>query len=143
MEALLKVAFATTDLRRVDQHFGSARAFAVYGVGPEQSTLAEMLQFGGQLQDGNEDKLQAKLEALHGCAAVYCQAVGSSAIRQLLSLGVQPVRVSEGAPVSDLLESLRDELRQGPSAWLAKAIARQTPVSQERFDAMEAEGWTE
>ena len=120
MQALLKVAFATTDLRRVDQHFGSARAFAVYGVGPEQSTLVEVLQFGGQLQRGNEDKLQAKLEALQGCAVVYCQAVGSSAIRQLLSLGVQPVRVSEGAPVSDLLESLRDGRRtsEAPSGFV-------------------------
>ena len=110
VEALLKVAFATTDLQRVDQHFGSARAFAVYGVDPEQPTLAEVLQFGGQLPDGNEDKLLAKFEALQGCAAVYCQAVGSSAIRQLLSLGVQPVRVSEGALVSDLLESLHRQL---------------------------------
>ncbi len=143
MSTTVKVAFATTDLKRVNQHFGSARSLAVYGVSPDASRLVEVLQFGSQDQDGNEDKLTAKFEALDGCAAVYCKAVGSSAIRQLMTLGVQPVRVSGGVFVSGLIESLQDELRQGPSAWLAKAIARNKPSDPERFAAMEADGWVE
>ncbi len=140
-ETALMIAFATSDMQRVDQHFGSARSFAIYAVDMEQAKLLQAAQFGQLAQDGDEDKLAAKLELLEGCAAVYCQAAGSSAITQLLAKGIQPVKVSPGVEIKDLLESLQEELRHGPSAWLAKAVARQQSPNPGRFDAMEAEGW--
>lgn len=143
MEAALKVAFATSDMKHVDQHFGAAQSFAVYAVDQDKACLVEANEFGKLVMDGNEDKLTAKIEALDGCIAVYSQAVGASAISQLKSKGIQPVKVSPGAEISDLLESLQDELRQGPSSWLAKAIAATMPADPKRFEDMEAEGWEE
>ena len=64
-------------------------------------------------------------------------------MRQLLTHGIQPVKVSEGVEIVDLIQSLQDEMRAGPSSWLAKAIARQKSPEMTRFDAMEAEGWDE
>ena len=139
----LKIAFATTNMETVNQHFGSAQQFALYRVDPEQVTLLEAAEFGRLAQDGNEDKLEAKLDMLKGCAAVYCQAVGSSAVRQLMMRGVQPIKVVEGAVIADLLESLQDEMRQGPSSWIAKAITRVKGPDMDRFNEMEAEGWSE
>ena len=138
----LKVAFATTDRKHVDQHFGSASAFVIYAVTPEQAVLLEVAQFENRLQDGHEDKLAAKLGLLEGCAAVYCQAVGGSAIRQLLQRGIQPLRVEEGAVIDHLLGGLRQDLRTGGSGWLAKAQQQQAD-GLDRFAAMEAEGWQE
>lgn len=140
---LLKVAFATSDRRRVDQHFGSAQSFAIYGVNPEQTQLLGVSEFGALAQDGNEDKLAAKLDLLDGCIAVYCRACGASAVRQLLARNVQPVKVAEDAVISELLAALQAELREGPSSWLAKAIARQRGPDSDRFDAMAMEGWDE
>ena len=79
MDTALKVAFATTDMETVNQHFGSAKSFALYAVDMENSELLEVAQFGELSQDGNEDKLSVKIELLSGCAAVYCQAIGGSA----------------------------------------------------------------
>lgn len=138
---LLKVAFATSDRRSVDQHFGSAESFAIYGVNPDLVRLQNVTEFGQLTQDGNEDKLAMKLELLEGCVAVYCRACGASAVRQLLARNVQPVKVAEGATIEQLIISLQQELREGPSSWLAKAIARTRGVNPARFDAMEAEGW--
>lgn len=142
-EALLKVAFATSDMKHVDQHFGSAETFALYAVNPDSDTLLEAAQFGKLEQDGNEDKLAAKISMLEGCVAVYCQAVGSSAVKQLIAKGVQPIKVHPSAEIKDLIESLKDEMLQGPSAWLAKAIASQKAPDVSRFDDMDAEGWEE
>lgn len=139
----LKVAFATTDRKYVNQHFGSASAFVIYSVSQEQARLVEFAQFGDRSQDGHEDKLAAKLELLQGCDAVYCQAVGGSAIRQLLAASIQPVKVGEGALIDHLLGELKAELQAGPSAWLAKAIERRDKSSASRFDTMETEGWQE
>jgi nitrogen fixation protein NifX len=143
IDAALKVAFASTDMKSVNQHFGSAEALAIYAVDMERTELLEVFQFGALAQDGNEDKLSCKIDALDDCIAVYSQAVGASAIGQLKAKGVHPVKVSAGAGINDLLESLQDELRMGPGVWLAKAIKSQTPVDPSRFDEMEAEGWEE
>ena len=139
----VQVAFATSDMKHVDQHFGSAQSFTLYAVNPDSTKLLEASQFGQLAQDGNEDKLAVKIDTLKGCAAVFCQAVGASAVRQLLAHGIQPVKVTPGAQISDLLDSLQEQLREGPSAWLAKAVQRQDEPDTGRFDTMESEGWDE
>ncbi len=139
----LKLAFATTDMKHVDQHFGSARAFAIYGVGTEHAKLLEAAQFDRVEQDGHEDKLAAKIAMLKGCVAVYSQAVGSSAVRQLQAQDIQPVKVAPGAVIADLIGSVQDMLRADAPAWLAKARGRGRKADASRFDAMEMEGWEE
>ena len=79
--AMLKVAFATADRTHVDQHFGAATGFAIYQLDGERAQLVELAEFAEEGMDGNEGKLAAKIAALTGCAAVYCLAVGGSAVR--------------------------------------------------------------
>lgn len=139
----IKVAFTSTNMKEVNQHFGSAEAVVIYAIDMEQARLLEVTEFGRLTQDGNEDKLVDKIAALDGCVAVYTNAVGASAVKQLKAKGVQPVKVTAGAAISELIESLQEELRAGPSTWLARAIDQYTPKDGSRFSDMEAEGWEE
>lgn len=143
LSTALKVAFATSDMKHVDQHFGAAQSFAIYALDREHTMLLEATEFGRLAMDGNEDKLSEKINVLEDCIAVYSQAVGASAINQLKAKNIQPVKVSPGAEIRDLLESLQDELRQGPGSWLAKAIASTMPTDPSRFERMDEEGWEE
>jgi nitrogen fixation protein NifX len=143
METALKIAFATTDMETVNQHFGSAKSFAIYAVDMDDAQLLEAAQFGELQQDGNEDKLSVKIELLNGCAAVYCQAVGGSAINQLIAKNIQPVKVHEGGRIKDLIVDLQNEIKAGPSSWLAKAINQHKTPDPDRFKRMEDEGWDE
>ncbi len=143
MDTAIKVAFATTDMVHVNQHFGSAKSFALYAVDPERAELLEAAQFGELAQDGNEDKLSVKIQLLDGCAAVYCQAIGASAIKQIIAHGIQPIKVHEGSTIKSLINDLQHEMKAGPSSWLAKAINQNKDPDPQRFDAMENEGWEE
>ena len=143
METALKIAFASTDMETVDQHFGSAKSFAIYAVDRDDAQLLEAAQFGELQQDGNEDKLSVKIELLNGCAAVYCQAIGGSAINQLIIKNIQPVKVHEGSKIKDLIVDLQNEMKAGPSSWLAKAINQYKTPDPGRFNQMEDEGWDE
>jgi nitrogen fixation protein NifX len=143
METALKIAFATTDMETVNQHFGSAKSFAIYAVNMDDALLLEAAQFGELQQDGNEDKLSVKIDLLNGCAAVYCQAVGGSAINQLIAKNIQPVKVHEGGKIKDLIVDLQNEMKAGPSSWLAKAINQHKSPDPDRFNQMEEEGWDE
>jgi nitrogen fixation protein NifX len=139
----IRVAFATSDLKQVDQHFGSAERFVLYDMIPEEHALHEVIEFGSLNQDGNETKLLEKFVALEGCIAVYCLAVGPSAVRQLMSLNVQPIKVPAGTAINSLLKELQKELQEGPEGWLARALSAQEEKSADRFDEMEDEGWCE
>lgn len=143
MEQALKIAFASSNSKTVDQHFGSAKSFAIFDVTPERAEQIEVSEFGVQAQDGNEDKLDMKIGILEGCTAVYCQAAGPSAIKRLLAIGVQPVKVSEGSVIKQLLAEIQQEMKTGPTGWLAKAMETHKKADVSRFDAMEAEGWDE
>ncbi|MGB5457912.1 MAG: nitrogen fixation protein NifX [Gammaproteobacteria bacterium] len=141
--ATLKMAFASTDMKHVNQHFGSAESFVIYAVDLDQMRMLEVIQFDKLDEDGNEDKLVEKIKALDGCVAVYSQAVGSSAVAKLKAEGIQPVKVAAGTEINDMLESVQEELRSGPATWLARAIESQKPNDPNRFADMELEGWDE
>lgn len=139
----VRVAFATSDLKLVDQHFGSAERFAIYELDADGQSLKEVVEFGDLSQDGNENKLVEKFVVLDGCVAVYSIAVGPSAVRQLMSLGIQPIKVVAGETIAHYIQTLQQELQEGPSGWLARALKQQDEKDPERFAEMESEGWDE
>lgn len=139
--ATIKVAFASSDHRRVNQHFGAARAFAVFAVGAESKAMLEVVDFLETTPAENEGRLAAKIALLESCAAVYCQEIGASAIRRLLASGIQPVKVPAGTPIDELVAQLQEAWRAGPTGWLAKAVRKDSGDS--RFATMAAEGWQE
>ncbi len=141
----LRIAFASSDRRRVDQHFGAAEAFAIFELSEDDAKLVEVAEFTDSdvAMDGHEGKLASKIALLDGCAAVYCNAVGASAIKQLLAAGIQPMKVAEGEVIDELLCGLNRSLTDNPPAWMAKYLKQQAPAGAERFDAMADEGWSE
>ena len=139
---MLKVAFASTDRTRVNQHFGAAEGFVIYEVTPDKATLVGVAEFAEEAMDGNEDKLGAKVDFLEGCAAVYVMAIGASAIKKLLAKGVQPIRVDEVDGIDDLLVETSKAMTEGGVAWIDRALAAQAKTkAEDRFAAMEEEGW--
>ena len=141
-DAVLKVAFASTDRSRVNQHFGAAEGFVVYEVTPDKATLVGVGEFAEEAMDGNEGKLAAKVDFLAGCHAVYVMAIGASAIKQLMSKGIQPIRVNEVDAIDDLLSDISLAMKEGGVAWIDRAVAAQAKAkSEDRFSSMEEEGW--
>ncbi len=120
----VKIAFASNDRRLVNQHFGAAEAFAIYEMGETDTRLVEVAEFIETAMDGHEGKLAAKIELLEGCAAVYCNAAGASAIQQLLAKGIQPMRVDEGSLIEELLGCLQKSMADEPPLWLTKHLKK-------------------
>ena len=140
----LLVAFASMDGDMVDQHFGSAQAFYLYAVTTDSAELIASQSFGVEKKDGNEDKLKPKMAWLAGADIVYCGSVGGSATRQLLALGIHPIQVKGGPDVEELIEELQGQLKGDKEFWLEKLLlGKQNQKGDDRFDAMDDEGWDE
>jgi len=138
----LSVGIASSDLVKVDQHFGSASRLGIYRVTADRADLVSVARFDAEAHDGNESKLPAKIAALEGCVAVFCQAAGGSAVRQLLAVGIQPIKLDAGATVGQTLTWMRKEIKKPTMPWVQKALQPDTQRDDPgRFDAMETEGW--
>lgn len=121
----MKVAFATQDLKRVDAHFGWAKNIAIYEISPQGHHFVEAVQFEGDLQeDGNEDKLAPKIEAIKDCAILYVAAIGGSGAARVVAHNIHPMKVSEPENIADLLTKLEEVLKGLPPPWLRKAMLK-------------------
>ena len=139
----LIVAFASLEGDMVDQHFGSAQGFYVYSVNKALHRCVAQKHFRAEKKDGNEDKLKPKLMWLNGCDVVYCGSIGGSATRQLIALGITPIKVTGGPDVDELLEALNAQLNGDPEFWLANVLNQKMKQSQSRgrFSVDDAESW--
>lgn len=131
----MKVAFSTQDLQRVDAHFGWAKNIVIYELSPEGYKFLEAVQFEGDLQeDGNEDKLAPKLEAIKDCAILYVAAIGGSGAARVVALGIHPMKVPQPEPITELLDKLQAVLKGNPPPWLRKVLAKDGKGQEREFD---------
>lgn len=132
----MKIAFATDDMVHINAHFGWAKQMAVYEVNTEGYQFVNKLEFEGDLkEDGNEDKLVPKLEALSDCTIVYVSAIGGSAAARLIHRQVTPIKSkTEEDSIEEVLIKLVQTLKGNPPPWLRKALQQQVKSFAE-FDA--------
>ncbi|OUL34622.1 nitrogen fixation protein NifX [Nostoc sp. T09] len=126
----MKIAFTTSDRVHINAHFGWARQIDVYEVSDEGYSFVETLNFEGDLkEDGNEDKITPKLEAIGDCTIVYVVAIGGSAAARLIKKGVTPIKArSEEEEIAGVLTKLVQTLKGNPPPWLRKALKQKDTV---------------
>ena len=120
----MKVAFTTSDRIHINAHFGWAKEIDIYEVTMEGYQFVDTLSFNGELkEDGNEDKLIPKIEALAGCTIVYVSAIGGSAAARLIRKRITPIKAkSEEEEIAEVLNKLVLTLQGNPPPWLRKAL---------------------
>jgi nitrogen fixation protein NifX len=128
---MLRIAFASTDQKKVDLHFGGAESLVIFDVSPGQADLVGVMEFFKAEQVGEagrsglsgstQDKVIPKLDFVDGCAAVYAASIGSNSVRRLMQKGIQPIVVDEGHDILDLLNEVSLALVYGGLAWVDKA----------------------
>jgi len=123
----MKVAFATCDQVHINSHFGSAQKIDVYDVSKEGYNFSNTLEFDDNLkEDGNEDKLVPKIEALSDCTLVYVSAIGGSAAARLIRQKITPVKAqSDEEEILAILDKLVKTLNGNPPPWLRKVIQQE------------------
>jgi nitrogen fixation protein NifX len=126
----MKIAFATQDQQRVDAHFGWAKSIVVYDVTAQGHSFVESFEFGDKLEeDGDEDKLAPKLEAIKDCAILYVAAIGGSGAARVVAMKIHPIKVPAPESIAEILAKLQTVLQGTPPPWLRKALAKDSEPS--------------
>jgi len=119
----MKVAFASTDKIHVDEHFGQAKEFYLWEIGPDKAEFTGVVQVNEG--DGDtDDRIEARSAALADCALVYVGQIGGPAAARLVAKKIHPLKSKDAEPITDLVEKLRDVLQGTPPPWLRKAMLK-------------------
>jgi nitrogen fixation protein NifX len=121
----MKVAFATQDCKRIDAHFGWAKNIAIYDLEKEGFSLDKVVAFEGDLkEDGDEDKLAPKIEAIKDCSILVVAAIGGSGAARVVANNIHPMKVAHPEPIEEMLVKLQEVLKGTPPPWLRKVMAK-------------------
>ncbi|WP_026783508.1 nitrogen fixation protein NifX [Pleomorphomonas koreensis] len=123
----VRVAIASTDLKGLNAHFGSAPKFAIYDVTPAGWSFVEAVEFEGNTEgDGahrsdGDDRITPKVDALTGCHLLFCLAIGGPAAARAVANRIHPIK-AQAATIDDVLEKVRVMLTGAPPPWLRKVL---------------------
>jgi nitrogen fixation protein NifX len=117
---MLTTAFATADGVHVDTHFGRCARFDVYDVTAESVQMREIRSVATDEADNEDHRLQARLDALDGCALVCVASIGPAAAARVVRARVHPLKSDPSTTIDSVLERLQTVLRGTPPPWLRK-----------------------
>jgi nitrogen fixation protein NifX len=121
----MKIAFTSSDGRTIDEHFGMARQFWIWEVGPDRAEPVGTVH-ALDVSDDEEDRISARAGAIAGCAIVYTVRIGGPAAAKLVARRVHPMKTGSEVPIQEVVEKLQEVLRGRPPPWLRKAMAPET-----------------
>ena len=118
----MKVAFTSSDGRTIDEHFGMARQFWIWDVGPERAEPVGTIH-ALDVSEDEEDRIAARASAIAGCAIVYTVRIGGPAAAKLVARRIHPMKTGADVPIDEVVGKLQEVLRGKPPPWLRKAMA--------------------
>lgn len=117
----MRIAFASTDGKSVDAHFGQAENFFVWEVGPQTAEAVGRIRIAAD-PDEREDRIQARADALEDCTLVYTTQIGGPAAAKLVGRHIQPIKIPQATPIADAILKLQGVLKGKTPPWLRKAM---------------------
>jgi len=128
----MRVAFATTDGKNVDEHFGRCGTFAIYDISKDGYSFVEMRTFAKGRDTGIEETkgkgmiheglVQNKVDRLTDCKIVYLTDIGGPSAARLSRSGMMPVKVKEVVSIEESINKLLDTVKGSPPPWLKRAM---------------------
>lgn len=105
MSTPLRVAVATKEGLAISEHFGHAKQFWVYQVGPDSCALMEKRQVEHYCLGNHSSKtaMAGILEAVKDCRAVFVAKIGDGPTEKLNAIGVAAVSRYAWEPIEPSL----------------------------------------
>ncbi|HEY5956923.1 MAG TPA: nitrogen fixation protein NifX [Polyangiaceae bacterium] len=132
----MRVAFASSDGRAIDQHFGTARRFDIWELSAQGARCVERIVTDGECNQ-KDARIAARAMALDGCAIVYATELGGPAAAKLVGRNIQPLKAPHATLVAAVVAALQRVLSRDPPPWLRKVEG--LPMKTPRSSASRAE----
>ncbi|WP_415226459.1 NifB/NifX family molybdenum-iron cluster-binding protein [Psychromonas sp.] len=130
----LQIAFASTDGKTVDGHFGSCEKFYIYSLDAQQIQHIDVRNAEGGR--GSEKNI-FRAQIIKDCQLMFCASIGGPAAAKVINAGIHPLKSKDNPTITDQLLELQQRVAAGAlPPWLAKLMGQPDYLS-ERFAALE------
>ncbi|PQO45948.1 nitrogen fixation protein NifX [Blastopirellula marina] len=120
LPAAIRVAIATSDGGKVDEHFGGCHRFYVYEVNKDEFRLADYRTADDTADD--DDPSAARADLIKDCHVLYVAAIGGPAAAKVINRKIYPMKVEDQPDVEATLRQLQQKMINNPPPWLAKIL---------------------
>ena len=130
----MKVAFATTDGKHIDEHFGRAGMFAIYEITEGGHRFVEIRKFADGMDKAvvdtrdtgplHDSAVQNKVDKLADCRLIYLTEIGGPSAARLVKKGIMPMKMKEIVSIESALGQLLETIKKSPPPWLRKALSK-------------------
>lgn len=113
MPAVIQVAVASSSGQAIDLHFGHAKCFYIYRLGPDGAQLLELRQVEHYCHGGHgaAGALHTILDTIADCTAVFVARIGDGPTEKLAARGIRAV---SDYPWSTIDEALHHWWQRNP-----------------------------
>ena len=94
--------------------------FDIYDVTAESIQLREIRAVASNDADNQDHRLQARLDAVTGCALVCVASIGPAAAAKVVKARVHPLQSAPNTTITSVLDRLQVVLQGTPPPWLRK-----------------------
>jgi nitrogen fixation protein NifX len=116
----MTIAFASSEGKLIDQHFGWSKKFYLYQVDEYTSKFINEIESSDEPEE-EKAKLEYKIGTIDDADIMYCTQIGPTASKMVQSAGIHPVRVQEGEVIAEAISNLQEMLNSGnPPMWLLR-----------------------
>jgi len=121
----MRVAFASAQGTHIDQHYGKAKSFFVWEVGPHDAAcVGRIVPPQSKEGDSLEDVLAARADSVADCNILYSLQIAGPAAAKLVNRRVHPMKAIGVTPIAETVARLQGVLRNHPPPWLRKLTDR-------------------
>ncbi len=123
-EGMLKVAFASSDMEWINDHFGKTSQFVIYDISDSGFNLIEVLKVAQEEISEEDDKNEqvAQILADKGVHILYVASIGPTAAAKVVKKRVHPLKVQVDTKVEDACKEFQRMLGSNPPPWIKKII---------------------
>jgi nitrogen fixation protein NifX len=128
----MKIGFATTDEKNINEHFGRSGKFAIYEFSKNGYRFLEVRTFAEgedraitetrDMGEVHEGRVQSKVDRLADCKIIYLTEIGGPSAARLVQKGIMPLKMKEVTPIEAALKQLLASVQKTPPPWLRKAM---------------------
>jgi len=115
----MKIAFASSDGKTIDQHFGWSKIFYLFEIDRDNFNLVKLIDSSQEIEN-EQEKLNYKIQTIEDADIMYCTQIGPTASKMVQSAGIHPVRVANGEQIVDAISQIHNMLKENTPMWLLR-----------------------
>lgn len=116
-DGILRIAFATNDMKNINSHFGSATQFVIYNISKKSSSFCKTLNIKNKDTDDT-------ILLLKDIDIVYFTNIGAIAAAKIINKGIFPIKYKEVISIKEEVNKLSTMLNSNPPPFIQKIISK-------------------